>query len=87
MSHNGYIRWLTMPVLRSRRRPPFWLLVAVTASGTLAMHILVPVLPLAAKDLAVSPGKVQLAITLYLFAIAGGQLLYGPVSDKFGRRR
>jgi len=86
MSHNGYIRWLTMPVLRSRRRPPFWLLVAVTASGTLAMHILVPVLPLAAKDLAVSPGKVQLAITLYLFAIAGGQLLYGPVSDKFGRR-
>jgi MFS transporter, DHA1 family, multidrug resistance protein len=78
--------WLTTPILTSRSRAPFWLLVAVTASGTLAMHILVPVLPLAAADLAVSPGKIQLAITLYLIGIAGGQLLYGPVSDKFGRR-
>jgi MFS transporter, DHA1 family, multidrug resistance protein len=61
-------------------------LVAVTATGTLAMHILVPVLPLAAADFGVSRGTIQLAITLYLFGIAGGQLLYGPVSDKFGRR-
>jgi MFS transporter, DHA1 family, multidrug resistance protein len=81
-----YIRWLTTPILAGRGRAPFWLLVAVTASGTLAMHILVPVLPLAAEDVAVSPGKIQLAITLYLFGVAGGQLLYGPTSDKFGRR-
>ena len=50
------------------------------------MHILIPVLPLVAQELAVSPAKIQLTITLYLFGIAGGQLLYGPVSDKFGRR-
>jgi MFS transporter, DHA1 family, multidrug resistance protein len=50
------------------------------------MHILVPVLPLAAADLGVSRGAIQQAITLYLFGIAGGQLLYGPVSDRFGRR-
>jgi MFS transporter, DHA1 family, multidrug resistance protein len=60
--------------------------VAVTATGTLAMHILVPVLPLVGADFGVSRGTIQLAITLYLFGIAGGQLLYGPVSDKFGRR-
>src|SRR5438270_245639 len=29
---------------------------------------------------------IQQAITLYLFGVAGGQLLYGPVSDRFGRR-
>ena len=81
-----YIRWLTAPLLRGGKRPPFWLLVAVTASGTLAMHILVPVLPLAANDLGVSPGRIQLSITLYLFGVAGGQLLYGLASDKFGRR-
>jgi DHA1 family bicyclomycin/chloramphenicol resistance-like MFS transporter len=80
------MQWLTTPLLRGRPRAPFWLLVAVTASGTLAMHILVPVLPLAAEDLAVSSGTIQLAITLYLFGVAGGQLLYGPVSDRFGRR-
>ncbi len=50
------------------------------------MHILVPVLPLIGADFAVSRGTIQLTITLYLFAIAGGQLLYGPVSDRFGRR-
>jgi len=38
---------------------PFWLLVAVTATGTLAMHILVPVLPLAAADFGVSRGAIQ----------------------------
>lgn len=80
------MRWLTEPLLPGRISAPFWLLVAVTASGTLAMHILVPVLPLAARELRVSAGAIQLAITLYLFGIAGGQLLYGPVSDRLGRR-
>jgi hypothetical protein len=49
---------------------------AVTTTGTLAMHILVLVLPLAAADFGVSRGTIQLAVTLYLFGIAGGQLLY-----------
>jgi DHA1 family bicyclomycin/chloramphenicol resistance-like MFS transporter len=35
-----------------------WVLVAVTATGTLAMHILVPVLPLAAADFGVSRGTI-----------------------------
>jgi DHA1 family bicyclomycin/chloramphenicol resistance-like MFS transporter len=69
-----------------RARAPFWLLVAITASGTLAMHMMVPSLPLAARDLDVSAAAIQLAITLYLFSVAFGQLLYGPVSDRFGRR-
>jgi MFS transporter, DHA1 family, multidrug resistance protein len=60
--------------------------VAVTATGTLAMHIIVPVLPLAAADFGVSRGTIQLAITLYLFGIASGQLPYGPVSNRLGRR-
>lgn len=81
----GWFSWVAAPVLASGRAP-FGLLVAVTATGTLAMHILIPVLPLAAVDLGVSRGAIQQAITLYLFGIAGGQLLYGPVSDRFGRR-
>ena len=82
----GWFGWLTKPVLSNRGRAPFWLLAAVTATGTLAMHILIPVLPLAAADYGVSRSAIQQAITLYLFGIAGGQLLYGPVSDRFGRR-
>jgi DHA1 family bicyclomycin/chloramphenicol resistance-like MFS transporter len=82
----GYLGWLRAPVRAQSGHAPFWILVAVTATGTLAMHILVPVLPLVAADFSVSRGTIQLATTLYLFGIAGGQLLYGPVSDKFGRR-
>ena len=82
----GWFDWLTTPRLSNRGRAPFWLLATVTATGTLAMHILIPVLPLAAADFGVSRRAIQQAITLYLFGIAGGQLLYGPVSDRFGRR-
>lgn len=68
------------------RRPSGLLLAMIAASGTLAMHIFVPALPQLARDLAVTPGTAQLTLTLYLIGIAAGQLVYGPVSDRFGRR-
>jgi DHA1 family bicyclomycin/chloramphenicol resistance-like MFS transporter len=72
----------------SQNKPsaPLWLLASVTFSGTLAMHIFVPALPLAAKDLAASSGALQLTISIYIMGLAIGQLLYGPLSDRFGRR-
>jgi MFS transporter, DHA1 family, multidrug resistance protein len=82
----GWFDWLARPLLERRGPAPFWLLVAITATGTLAMHILVPVLPFVASNLGVSRPAIQQAITLYLFGIAGGQLIYGPFSDRFGRR-
>lgn len=69
-----------------RPRAPLWLLASVTFSGTLAMHVFVPALPLAAADLAATPGAMQLTISVYILGLAIGQLLYGPLSDRFGRR-
>ncbi len=68
------------------RRPPLWLLVMVTFSGTLAMHMLVPALPAAAQDLNASMAAMQSTISLYILGLAAGQLFYGPLSDCFGRR-
>src|SRR5579872_4643841 len=69
-----------------RRKPPLWLLALLTLSGTLAMHIFAPALPEAARALGVGAGVMQLTISLYIGGLAFGQLVYGPLSDRFGRR-
>ena len=68
------------------RLAPLWLLALITFSGTLGMHIFVPALPYAATDLGASIGEMQLTISLYLLGLAVGQLWYGPLSDRYGRR-
>ena len=68
------------------RRASFPLLVAVTMTGTLALHIFVPALADAAADLGTTPAAARLTITLFLVGLAGGQLVYGPLSDRYGRR-
>ncbi|MDR3531932.1 MAG: multidrug effflux MFS transporter [Rhodopila sp.] len=77
---------LSISLRRRRAQAPFLLLVAMTACGTLGMHVIIPALPATARALGMSIGTAQLTITLYLIGLAIGQLLYGPVSDRFGRR-
>ena len=68
------------------RPPSLALLAAVTAIAFCALHIVVPVLPILAVSFGESAAHTQLVLTLYLAGIAAGQLVYGPVSDRFGRR-
>jgi DHA1 family bicyclomycin/chloramphenicol resistance-like MFS transporter len=69
-----------------RDAPNALLLAVVTGSGTLGMHIFVPALPAVAIEFAASPAETQLTITVYLVGVALAQLVYGPISDRFGRR-
>jgi DHA1 family bicyclomycin/chloramphenicol resistance-like MFS transporter len=67
-------------------RPPLLILIVVAATGPTALNILVPSLPAISASLRVSYGTVQLALTLYLVAIAVAQLFVGSLSDRLGRR-
>src|SRR5437879_7681467 len=61
-------------------------LAALAATGTLATNILLPSLPQMAASLKVSTAAVTSAITIFLAVFALGQLVVGPISDRYGRR-
>ena len=77
---------LQTPLLGAKPPPHAAILVVTALIGTLSMHIVVPVLPDVARDFDVSAGEIQLTITLYLLGVSIGQLIYGPLSDRLGRR-
>jgi DHA1 family bicyclomycin/chloramphenicol resistance-like MFS transporter len=61
-------------------------LAALAATGTLATNILLPSLPQMAASLQVSTAAVTSSITVFLAVFAIGQLVVGPISDRYGRR-
>jgi MFS transporter, DHA1 family, multidrug resistance protein len=61
-------------------------LAALAATGTLATNILLPSLPQMAASLHVSTAEVTASITVFLAVFALGQLVVGPISDRYGRR-
>lgn len=62
------------------------LIVTMAAMGPLGMHIFLPSMPGLQAVFATDYATVQLTLTLYFAAFAGAQLIYGPLSDRFGRR-
>jgi len=54
--------------------------------SSLSLNILVPAIPGMTVVFAAEPAGVQLTISLYLVGLAVAQLVFGPLSDRFGRR-
>ena len=67
-----------------------WLIPAVlmlaSAVGILATDLYAPSLPRLTEVFATRAETVQLTMTLNMLGFACGQLLFGPLSDRFGRR-
>jgi len=52
-----------------------------------SIDMYLPGFPAISKDLGVSISQVQLSLTAYLIGIAIGQLVYGPLLDRYGRKK
>ncbi|WP_437291925.1 CmlA/FloR family chloramphenicol efflux MFS transporter [Sorangium sp. So ce406] len=54
--------------------------------ASLAMDVYLPVVPMMPGILGTSPAVVQLTLSLYMVVLGAGQLVFGPISDRMGRR-
>ncbi|WP_377267790.1 multidrug effflux MFS transporter [Peterkaempfera sp. SMS 1(5)a] len=59
----------------------------LTVFGPISMDLYLPVLPALTDDLHTATSTAQLTVTACLLGLAFGQVVAGPISDRFGRRR
>ena len=60
---------------------------ALSAFGPLSMDLYIPALPQLGRDLHTTEALAQATMSAFLIGLALGQLLWGPISDRYGRRR
>jgi DHA1 family bicyclomycin/chloramphenicol resistance-like MFS transporter len=70
----------------SQKRKLILILGAIAALGPLSIDMYLPSFPSIAGDLGVDISQISLTLTAYFIGISVGQLLYGPLIDRYGRK-
>lgn len=61
-------------------------LAALSAFGPMSLDLYLPAFPSIASSLGVAPADVQVTFSACLIGLGLGQLVYGPLADRFGRK-
>lgn len=64
-----------------------FILALLTALEPLSIDLYLPGFPLIEKAFSTSTGAVQISLSTFLAGFAIGQLLWGPLADRYGRKR
>lgn len=78
----------TRPALTPRQHSVLVLMLgALSAVGPFSVDMYLPGFPAIASEFGTSAAQVTLSLTSYFIGISLGQLLFGPIMDRFGRRK
>jgi DHA1 family bicyclomycin/chloramphenicol resistance-like MFS transporter len=81
---------MSKDALAGTQRSHIWLAIpllgALSAFGPLSIDMYLPSFPTLAAEFGATPGQVQLTLSAFFLGFALGQLLYGPLSDRYGRK-
>lgn len=73
--------------IRRRHSELIVLLGALTAFAPVSIDMYLPALPTIGLAFRAEPGHVQLSLAAFFLGLAVGQAFYGPISDRFGRKK
>lgn len=76
-----------MQKLRNNRKVTLLILGLLSAIGPFSIDMYLPAFENIANDFNSPLEKVQLSLTSFFIGIAFGQIIYGPLLDKFGRKK
>ena len=81
---------MSTKILEAHLLPPqkvaIWLLVVTMGCGTVGVTVISPALSSVSEYFKVDKSSSQLLLTVYFVSVAFFQLIYGPLSDRFGRK-
>lgn len=75
------------PLAAGRRLSMALILGSLSALGALSIDMYLPAMPSMSRQLRTSGPVIQLTLTAFVIGLAAGQILAGPLSDMWGRRR